>query len=230
MTTLGLFVKHPVPGSVKTRLAAEIGAERGARVYEAFIELLTGRFRGIAERRVLCYAPPTAEARDHFAGIAGDEFELWPQPQADLGSRMERFFIDHLRRPEDRVVIIGSDSPTLPRGLVEEAFDRLREADCVIGPATDGGYYLIGERGFSRPVFAGVAWSTPRVLDQTIALVRQAGAVLALLPPWYDVDTPEDWRMLIGHLRALQWAGELPAESAFARLLAMDTSFGSDPL
>ncbi|HTI50210.1 MAG TPA: TIGR04282 family arsenosugar biosynthesis glycosyltransferase, partial [Planctomycetaceae bacterium] len=222
MTTLGLFVKYPAAGRVKTRLAAELGADQAAALYATFVAALTDRFRRTADARVLCYSPATDEAREYFAAIAGSEFALWPQPEADLGARMAQFFAEHLRQPEDRAVIIGSDSPTLPLAYVGQAFELLRDADCVIGPATDGGYYLIGQRGFSRPIFDGVAWSTSRVLDQTVALVRKARARLALLPPWYDVDTPDDWRMLIGHLRALQWAGEMPPERALARLLAMD--------
>jgi rSAM/selenodomain-associated transferase 1 len=230
MTTFGLFVKYPAAGRVKTRLAEELGADRAAAVYATFIVGLTDQFRSTAETRVLCYSPATDEVREYFAAIAGSEFELWPQPEGDLGIRMGQFFAKRLRQPEDRVVIIGSDSPTLPRAYVARAFEMLKDADCVLGPATDGGYYLIGQRSFARPIFDGIEWSTSRVLDQTVVLLMKAAARLALLPPWYDVDTPDDWRMLIDHLRALQWAGELPSGSPLARLLAMDTSLCSNPL
>lgn len=206
MTTLGLFVKLPIPGRVKTRLATEFGAERAAEVYSTFIAAAINRFRATADRRLLCFAPATDEARGHFSARMGPDYDLWPQPDGDLGARLSAFFADHLQRPDDRVVIIGSDSPTLPREHVELAFELLREVDCVLGPATDGGYYLIGQRGKNQPIFTGVDWSTSRVLEQTVSLISQCGARLAVLPPWYDVDTPDDWQFLMGHLRALEAA------------------------
>jgi hypothetical protein len=219
LNILGLFVKQPVPGRVKTRLAAEIGAERAAELSAAFIADLVARFRTAADRRVLCYAPATEEARRHFESIAGTDFELWPQPETNLGERLARCFALHLRQSDDRVVVIGSDSPTLPLEHVERAFELLGDADCVLGPATDGGYYLVGQRGRCRPIFDAIDWSTPRVLEQTVTRIADCGASLALLPPWYDVDTPDDLRLLAGHLRALQAAGgPLPIETT--RLVA----------
>jgi rSAM/selenodomain-associated transferase 1 len=230
MTTLGLFVKHPVPGRVKTRLSAELGAGRTAAIYAAFVADLVERFRDVAERRVLCFAPATDNARDYFASIGGMDYELWPQPEVDLGARMARFFAEHLVEPHDRVLLIGSDSPTLPREHVERAFALLQDVDCVVGPAMDGGYYLIGQSGACRPIFDGVAWSTSRVLEQTVARVTECGARLAVLPPWYDVDTPQDWQFLVGHLQALERANSPSVESALSRWLRVDTAAPSDPL
>ncbi|MFN0051443.1 MAG: DUF2064 domain-containing protein [Planctomycetales bacterium] len=236
MTTLGLFVRLPVPGLVKTRLAAALGAERAAEAYTAFVHELVERFQDTAGARVLCYTPATDDSRAYFAGIAhsivareprgagesqGDtgggrqealrspgQYEVWPQPAGALGERLDQFFAERLRRDGDRVVVIGSDSPTLPREFVEQAFELLDTADVVLGPATDGGYYLVGQRGRDWPIFEGIDWSTPRVLQQTVARVVQSGARLALLPPWYDVDTPEDWQLLAGHIQALLASGE----------------------
>lgn len=230
MTTLGLFVKHPVPGSVKTRLAVELGAGRAAAVYAAFIADLVERFRGNADRRVLCFAPATAEAREYFAAIGGADYELWPQPEVDLGTRMAQFFAEQLVELRDRVVLIGSDSPTLPREYVEQAFALLQEVDCVVGPARDGGYYLIGQCGVCRPIFDRIDWSTPRVLAQTVDRVAESGARLGVLPPWYDVDTPEDWQFLVGHLRALQGIDPPRVETALSRWLRLDTAATTDPL
>ena len=205
--TLGIFARHPVPGQVKTRLAIELGESRAAKIYAAFIADLADRFRGIAADRILCFCPDATDSRQYFQNIAGQDYRLWLQPDADLGSRMQRFFEDHIRDARDRVVIIGSDSPTLPGEYVEQAFAALGGADCVIGPATDGGFYLIGMRGRAWPVFCGIEWSTSCVLDQTVRSMRTCNARLAVLPMWYDVDTPDDWRMLVGHLRALELAG-----------------------
>jgi rSAM/selenodomain-associated transferase 1 len=212
-----MFVRHPVPGGVKTRLAKELGEQRACAIYAAFITDLIARFRSSGTQRYLCFTPDDDDSRHYFEKMAGSEFGLWPQPAGDLGTRMERFFNEYLSAADDRVVVIGSDSPTLPQEYLERAFDELGHdelaknentpADCVVGPATDGGYYLIGMRGRVWPVFADMMWSKPGVLDRTVARLAGAGARLALLPVWYDVDTPDDWRMLAGHIRALNACG-----------------------
>ena len=208
MNVLGLFARHPVAGEVKTRLAAETGRDRAAQLYAAFVGDLTERFRATADRRVVCYTPAAAAASEYFAASAGEAYELWPQPEGSLGERMQRFFEEMLKRPEDRAVLIGSDSPTLPREFVARAFELLAVHDCVLGPATDGGYYLVGQSACARPIFDRVDWSTSHVLTQTVDRVERAGARLALLPPWYDVDSPGDVEMLRGHVAAMRAAGQ----------------------
>ena len=229
-TIFGIFVRHPVAGLVKTRLAAELGGDRAADIYSAFIADITDRYREIAAERTLCFCPDAPESRRHFESIARGDYRLWPQPEADLGTRMQRFFEDHIRGPGDRAVLIGSDSPTLPRDLVDQAFTSLVEADCVLGPATDGGIYLLGMQSRAWPVFSRVEWSTSRVLDQTVQFIKGCGARLALLPPWYDVDTPDDLRMLAGHLRALAAAGLRDNSSATRGALRLDTENGDGTL
>src|SRR5262249_27123228 len=106
-----------------------------------------------------------------------------------------------------QVVVVGTDSPTVPLDHVRGAFKCLESTDVVLGPATDGGYYLIGS---SRPVpliFTHIRWSASEGLRPTIARVGSLSLKLALLPPWYDVDTLDDWRMLRGHLAAMRHAG-----------------------
>ncbi len=202
MKTLGIFVKQPIAGRVKTRLADDIGSQQAATIYGSFIEDIVARFRSCADRRLLCYAP--AEGTAYFQELAGAAYELWQQPEAELGERLRSFFADQLDDTTARVIVIGSDSPTLPREYVERGFDLLDDADCVVGPATDGGYYLIGMRGRLLPIFAGIAWSSAAVLEQTVSRIEACGAKLALLPVWYDVDTLDDLRLLRGHVRALR--------------------------
>ena len=229
-TILGIFVRHPVSGLVKTRLAAELGGNRAAEIYSAFIADIADRFRPVTAERTLCFCPDSSESRRYFETIAGPDYRLWPQPETDLGTRMQRFFEEHIRGAGDRAVLIGSDSPTMPRDLVQQAFTSLAEADCVLGPATDGGFYLIGMHSRAWPVFSGVEWSTSRVLDQTVGRIDACGARLALLPPWYDVDSPEDLRMLVGHLRALAKAGSPINIAATRRALGLDTENGNETL
>jgi glycosyltransferase A (GT-A) superfamily protein (DUF2064 family) len=120
---------------------------------------------------------------------------------------MEAFFRGRFAGGAERVVLLGTDSPTLPVAWVEEAFARLGSADAVLGPATDGGYYLIGCSRRVPPVFDGIAWGGPTVLAETVARLTVPDWRLALLAPWYDVDTIADWQMLREHIQALRRAG-----------------------
>src|SRR5690349_15536881 len=113
MRLLGIFAKHAVPGSVKTRLALDIGPQAAAELCDAFLRDLTARFGTTADRRWLAYTPVTPESRDWFAQVANGWFELWPQPEADLGTRIEEFFAAAMIAGATQVVLIGSDSPTL---------------------------------------------------------------------------------------------------------------------
>jgi len=201
---LGLFAKRPRPGHVKTRLAAATSPEWAARVAEAFLRDLLARLSGVAGRRVLAFDPP--DAGPYFAALAPG-FDLVPQGGGDLGRRMGRFFRARLAGGAAAVVLLGSDSPTVPLPFVEQAFRELGRADVVLGPAADGGYYLVGCGCRVPPVFDGVAWGTASVLAETVARLSDPGWRLALLPPWYDVDTLDGWRMLQGHLAALRRAG-----------------------
>ena len=104
-------------------------------------------------------------------------------------------------------MIVGSDSPTLPARLVEEAFELLKENDVVIGPAVDGGYYLVGQSKPVSEMFEGINWSEPNVLQQTIERLRETKSSVGLLTPWYDIDSLEDVMFLRGHLNALELSG-----------------------
>jgi rSAM/selenodomain-associated transferase 1 len=202
---LGVFAKEPRPGQVKTRLAAETSADWAAKVAAAFLQDLLDRLTTVAATRVLAFTP--ASARTFFAELIRDRFLLTAQSEGDLGQRMAAFFAQQLATGAERVVLLGTDSPTVPLRLIEQAFDELERADVVIGPATDGGYYLLGCTGRVPPIFRGIAWGGSRVLLDTIALLDEGASRVAVLPPWYDVDTLSDWWALRGHLAALRRAG-----------------------
>jgi glycosyltransferase A (GT-A) superfamily protein (DUF2064 family) len=121
---------------------------------------------------------------------------------------MAAFFAGRFRAGARAVVLLGTDSPTVPLAFVEQAFGELERAHVVLGPATDGGYYLVGCAGsFVPPIFEGIAWGGNGVLGDTVRRLADPRWRLAVLPPWYDVDTLDDWRMLQGHLAALRRAG-----------------------
>jgi hypothetical protein len=205
--TLGVFAKQPRPGEVKTRLAAESSPEWAARVADAFLRDLVERLARLDVRRVLAFAPP--EAEPFFTNLVRGRFLLTPQRDGDLGRRMEAFFREQLQAGAERVALVGTDSPNLPLEFLEQAFRELERAEVVLGPATDGGYYLIGCARRLPPVFEGIAWGGPRVLHDTVARLDESWR-LAVLPPWYDVDTLAGWWSLRGHLAALRRAGVDP--------------------
>lgn len=217
-SVLGVFAKRPRPGDVKSRLAAATSAEWAARVALAFLRDTAARLARVPARRVLAFSPPDAEG--FFRELAGGRFDVRPQAEGDLGKRMAAFVGEQLEAGATRVVLVGTDSPTLPVALVEQAFRALDGADVVIGPATDGGYYLIGCARQTPPVFDGITWGGPEVLRETVRRLEAAFRTLALLPPWYDVDTLDDWRALRGHVAALRGAGHDPAVPHTEALLA----------
>ncbi len=229
MQTLGLFVKHPAPGRVKTRLAATLGNDASARLYAAFVTDLIERFRAFPVSRCLGFTPDDAKAQRYFQSLAGRDYQLWPQPDEDLGRRMFTFFQERLRTIGDRAVLIGSDSPSLPSQLVADAFQALDQADIVLGPAADGGYYLVGMNHPVKEIFDEISWSEPTVLLRTLDRIAARHWKLALLPVWYDVDSCADLGMLRGHLAAMTLAGTDPICPATRQVLEEMASGRQDP-
>jgi uncharacterized protein len=207
---LGVFAKQPVSGKVKTRLAAAIGTDLAAEVHEAMLfdmlDLWTSdRVLAPGGRKVLVFDPPDAAPwfeKRVPAGVA-----LAPQVEGDLGQRMRAFFAREFEAGAEKVVLIGSDIPALDPLHVISAFIWLEVRDVVLGPSTDGGYYLVGCRAKVPPIFEGIGWSTSDVLSQTVDRLGRTSLSLALLPACYDVDTPGDLRTLSGHFRAMRRAG-----------------------
>jgi hypothetical protein len=150
------------------------------------VETMIGRTtpRNGEYRRTLCFDP--AERERDFANWFST-LDLRPQCAGDLGVRMRAAIEESLARGADRVVLIGSDCPDLDRDLILEAFRRLEASDLVIGPATDGGYYLIGMKNV-HDIFTEIPWSTGRVFQETMEKVKGAGLKVALLPTLSDVD------------------------------------------
>lgn len=204
MQTLVLFAKQPIPGQVKTRLAATWGADRAAGLYECFLRDQFERFASESDRRVVAYAPDTSAAHDWFAESARG-WQLWPQPETDLGDRMAACFEQWCSETDDRLALIGSDSPNLPPGSFDQAFELLDSHDVVLGPSSDGGYWLVGLRGSApqaRAIFDNVDWSTAEVFQQTVERIRSLNLNLGLLPLWFDVDTEAEVATLRGLLAA----------------------------
>jgi rSAM/selenodomain-associated transferase 1 len=206
---LVVFARNPVPGTVKTRLQARYTPQQAADIYRALVlDTLEYAREASADRHILAYTPRDAE--EEFRRLAGPDWDLHPQVEADLGGRMLEATRLGFGRGADRLVIIGSDAPSLPVDFIDRAFDLLGERDVVLGPTVDGGYGLIG---LSRPletVFHDIKWSSERVFPQTVERLEDAGLSLGVLPPWYDVDTPADLDFLLAHAAALERSGHPP--------------------
>ncbi len=212
-----LFAKKPVPGAVKTRLQSHLSTSEAARLYEAMLlDCATALHETQAAAKVVAFTPAHAEdaLRTLLAPIG--TFEYAPQPEGNLGQRMEGLMQWAFARGAERVVIIGSDSPSLPARYIDEGLALLREKEVVLGPSTDGGYYLVGRRKGESRIFQDVAWSTGMVFEQTLA--RLGTQTLGLLPPWYDVDTPAEAGFLKVHLEALARAGSTQGQHSLAVL------------
>ncbi len=190
-----IFLKEPTPGHVKTRLAASIGKEAAGMVYRACVELTLQRLAHLREEGVLCVDPPEALARTR--DWLGPDWTLQAQRGSDLGARLAsatgRAFADGAQR----VVVLGTDSPWVRERDIVAAFAALRRADVVLGPTTDGGYYLIGLSRLVPEIFEGIAWSSPSVAAQTRANAHTLGLRLAMLRPGYDLDQLDDVRRFV---------------------------------
>ena len=189
---LGIFAKAPVPGQVKTRLATTIGPDAAAQWYTQSLHVVFQRTAAAWPKveRVLFYDPPGAEsAFDVFAAVPVHQT---PQQGQNLGVRMAAALQYCFNYGMERVVLIGTDAPTVPMERLGEAWDALQDADVVVGPATDGGYYLIATRAPQPQLFEGIAWSTDAVLSATLARAADRDLRVQLLPEWFDVDTAED--------------------------------------
>ncbi len=187
-----VFAKAPRPGYVKTRLAADLGPDEAVRIYRTLGRRTLDALRSGSESVFVYYDPPDPEALAEIqAWLGSDRIEYRPQVSGDLGERMARAFDERLAEA-DRVCIVGTDVPGIGPGTLEEAFRSLETHDVVVGPATDGGYYLVGLRETRPELFREIPWSTGAVLETTLARAREVGADVGLLATRTDVDTKED--------------------------------------
>jgi rSAM/selenodomain-associated transferase 1 len=187
-----VFLKAPRPGRVKTRLAAAVGEAAAAGLYRALAEQVLRATASEGEyERWICFDPP--DAGEEIRAWLGEE-RLLPQSSGDLGARMAHAFAGAFTRGAARVAVIGSDAPAVSRARVREALDGLGGQDVVLGPARDGGYYLIALDRPRPELFQAVPWSTAAVLAATRERAAALGLRLGLLPLEGDVDTLEDLR------------------------------------
>ena len=190
---LCVFTRYPEPGKTKTRLIPALGAESAACLQRAMTAHVLAAAAEVANARktdveVLFEGGDEAHMRQSF----GNAFRYQPQGGGDLGERMHRCVRKGLDSGAEAVVIVGSDVPGVDAVILGKAFSDLRDHDLVLGPATDGGYYLIGLRRDVPDLFQGIPWGTEHVLRRTLGVAAVRGLTVAMLPALADVDRPDD--------------------------------------
>ncbi len=185
---LALFAKAPIPGRVKTRLHPILSPQQSAELQDALVRDSWENVQSIEAVAIRLYSDVEWPGFVEFAGA--ERVRL--QQGRDLGEKMFHCFEELHQRGHDRIVIIGSDSPTLPTEHIERGFEVLHETDAVLGPAEDGGYYAVGCHRPRADMFEDIAWSSRETLIQTEAAFLRVGLQSLRLPPWYDVDTVRD--------------------------------------
>lgn len=216
---LGMMARAPVPGRCKTRLAAAIGDAAAARLYAAMIADSIDAYSRAGAKRNVVIAAPEHEGLRALQAVVPRSWEVISQAGGELGERLANAF-RALQTEGAAVVLVGSDSPTVPIQPIAEAFDRLHGSGrALIGPTDDGGYYLIGLTTLELEIVRHIPWSTHRVLETTLAGCAALSLTAELLPRWYDVDDAKDLERLCAEL--LQQPARAPRCAAALRALGL---------
>lgn len=183
-----IFAKEPQPGHVKTRLNGYLSSRQCVNLYKAFLKDTAALARQInCEIKILAY--DSAQKTPCYLKRIFPDFIFHQQVGSHLGQRMHQAFKFAKRHRAARAIIIGSDSPTLPSEYIGQAFVSLETTDIVLGPSHDGGYYLLGLKNSTAGLYHRISWSTPGVFQNTVRNIRRLKKNLAVLKPWYDVDS-----------------------------------------
>lgn len=190
----GLIVlaREPLPGKVKTRLAAAIGDQAAAELYESMLQDVLKTVRELSDVDVVVYW----DCREGALPLLAEKYRCRSRRQitGELGERMRGAFEEMFADGCELCCIIGSDAPDLPLPYLQEAYRLLSAppADVVLGPSLDGGYYLLGLRQVCPELFSDIQWGSAAVLDQSLSAAEDSGRSVSLLPVWRDIDTLED--------------------------------------
>jgi uncharacterized protein len=209
--TICVFAKPPIPGRAKTRLVPAVGEANAARIAEAMLEDVIDVALQVPNAQVVI------SATEHFT-LAGRSIPIWIQPESDLGARIEHT-VQRALLNSKCAIAVGADTPGIDPAMINCAVGHLRSLDAVLGPAEDGGYYLVGFRRCPRNVLADIRWSHSSTLADTRARFQHFGVTCSLLPAWFDLDTPTD----LARVRSLIAAREILAPHLAAVLDSMAT-------
>lgn len=186
-----IFLKAPREHTVKTRLARTIGSKAALKAYGALARFQLSRLP-LGWPAQLHFTP--ADAALEVKTWVGKKWSLQPQVEGDLGDKLNHAVEEHFKENQQPVFLIGTDCPGLDSIHFQRAADELEQADIAIGPATDGGYYLLGLRQPCSALFRNIDWGSEKVLEQTINAAKEQNLKTALLSPLSDVDTEEQWQ------------------------------------
>ena len=197
MDRLILFAKAPELGKVKTRLGQQIG---GQKALDAYIQLLRHLARQLRRRTDVEVRITPDHALDSLKALIPETWKVRPQGEGDLGARLTHAFQEAFAEGCTKVAAIGSDCPYITSRDIDSAWESLNQKDICVGPATDGGYWLLGMRAMQPTLFQDIPWSTPEVLAQTLLKCRQNGLTISLLPILSDVDERTEWEAFLKSL------------------------------
>ncbi len=194
---LVIFTRYPQPGTTKTRLIPAIGAERAAELQRKMTEHTVSRMANVDSRRIQVTVSFTgAEKSEMRNWLGSNDVSFRKQSTGNLGERLAAAFTRSFSTGRNRVIAIGTDCPQLDRRIIYKSFTHLRDRDLLLGPSTDGGYYLIGLSRQEQSIFSDVNWGGSRVYEQTLAAARLANLSWRTLQPLTDVDRPSDLTLL----------------------------------
>jgi len=189
--TLLIFVKYPEPGGVKTRLAEDLGYEKAAEIYASMAESVIHNLSRSEEYKTVIFFDPPYRKRE-MENWLGKRYQLLAQEGNSLGERMANAFDKTFSLGAEKAVIIGTDCLEITEEIISRAFQSLDEMDVVLGPAEDGGYYLLGMKESTSEIFDDITWSSSQVLGQTINKIKTMGLKFSLLKTLRDIDTISD--------------------------------------
>jgi rSAM/selenodomain-associated transferase 1 len=187
-----IFVKYPEPGRVKSRIASEIGAEKAAGVYSLMAETIIEKVSKTDAHETIIFFDPPEREKEIIAWLGNSVRSYEHQRGTTIGDKMSNAFLSGFSSGAEKAVLIGTDIPEITADTVRAAFKGLDETDVVLGPAEDGGYYLIGLRQPEPRLFSGISWSTNVVLAQTIDRIEELSLEYYQLETLRDIDTYDD--------------------------------------
>jgi len=190
------FVKYPEKGHVKTRLAKDFGEEQTCELYGCFVLDILEKINTLSSDIVICFDP--LSKKQDFKDWLGADKTYYSQEGGSLGDRLGNAFQFVWNQGYNRAIVLGSDSPDLPLDILSDAFQKLEQEHAVIGPTSDGGYYLLGfqKTSYDSDIFKNITWSTEHVFEQTMEIFNKKNKNVHILPEWYDVDVIDDVKTL----------------------------------
>lgn len=197
-----IMAKRPDVGKTKTRLCPPLTLTQAAELYLALLKDTIALASSIPEVDLALAISPS-DSHEFFQSFAPPNTLLTPVEGPDIGVCLVQAMEYLLSLGYSRAAAMNSDGPTLPRSHLLQAFMHLHDDDLVIGPGTDGGYYLIGMQKMNYPLFDGIPWSTSQVFAQTLTRSNRLGLRTFVLPAWYDIDTGDDLNRLKSDLAVL---------------------------